>query len=717
MGASGPFARLTLLLLLVASEGCVERGVDRILEIEATGALGGLVFLDRNGNLTQDTGEGPVQGVAVQVVARGTQTPVARLVSSISGIIVTPDLPVGDYDVVVETATVPDSLRLIQVTSAGAPLTVPTVRLTAADTADVRLVLSFPTVKVRDARTMESSRRVFVEGVALNAWTTYGDSTLHIADSTGVLRATRVAQSSAAAGQLVRVLGTTAVQEGQGTLTDATVIPVGTGQLPEPVLVSTSAASRADAGRLDARLVQVSSATILSGQTNIAGDFILTVTDGSGLLDLVIDRHSGISTSPYVPGASLVAVGLLVPSGEPALWNLKPRSAQDLTVSFPTATIADARRFEAGRVVSIEGIALNAWAAFADSTVHMTDGTGLIRAVRVQPANIFAGDRVRMLGTIVFRDGQPTLSNVTSQILGTGVLPLAERISTARAASADGGRLDAGLARVIDALVGDTATIGGDLRLTVDDGSGPLEVLLDRDAGFQLGVLPGAIIDVTGLLIPTTGGSAWRLKPRGPSDLLQVGNAKATVAQARTLPLGRVVLIEGVALNAWAAFADSTVHVADDTGSIRTVGVRPANIQAGNRVRMLGTVAIRDGQPVIANVTPAGLGAGLLPLPAGVTTGVASTAQGGQLDAALARVTEATVLNITPVAGDYHVLVNDGSGVLVILLDRDTGFQTSNIVTDRVLTVTGVLVPIPAAEGGGGWRLKPRQQSDIVVVR
>jgi hypothetical protein len=253
------------------------------------------------------------------------------------------------------------------------------------------------------------------------------------------------------------------------------------------------------------------------------------VTDGSGLLDIVIDRHTGISTTPYVPGASLVAVGLLVPSGQAALWHLKPRSALDLTVSFPTATIAQARLFEAGRVVSIEGIALNAWASFADSTVHMTDGTGLIRAVRVQPANIFAGDRVRMLGTIVSRDGQPTLSNVTSQILGTGVLPLAERLTTARASIADGGRLDAGLVRVIDALVGDTATIGGDLRLTVDDGTGPLEVLLDRDAGFQLGVLPGAIIDVSGLLVPLTSGTAWRLKPRGPSDFVQVGNARATI--------------------------------------------------------------------------------------------------------------------------------------------------------------------------------------------
>jgi hypothetical protein len=705
-----------LAALLVAAAGCVERGVDRILAINSSGALGGLVFLDRNGNLTQDAGEGPVQGIAVQVLPRGTRTPVARLVSSIAGTIGTGDLPVGDYDLVVETATIPDSLRLIQMTSSGAPLVVPTVRLIATDTADVRVVLSFPTVKVRDARSMAPSRRVFVEGVALNAWTTYGDSTLHVADSTGVMRVIRAAQSAVSAGQLVRVLGTTDARDGQGILTDATLIPVGTGQLPEPVLLTTSAASRADAGRRDAALAQVSSATILSGQTNVAGDFILTVTDGSGLLDIVIDRHTGISTTPYVPGASLVAVGLLVPSGQAALWHLKPRSALDLTVSFPTATIAQARLFEAGRVVSIEGIALNAWASFADSTVHMTDGTGLIRAVRVQPANIFAGDRVRMLGTIVYRDGQPTLSNVTSQILGTGVLPLAERLTTARASIADGGRLDAGLVRVIDALVGDTATIGGDLRLTVDDGTGPLEVLLDRDAGFQLGVLPGAIIDVSGLLVPLTSGTAWRLKPRGPSDFVQVGNARATIAQARTLPVGRVVLIEGVALNGWATFADSTVHVSDDTGYIRAVQVRPAAIQAGNRVRMLGTVAMRDGQPVISNVTPSVLGAGLLPLAPALPTGVAATAQGGQLDAALVRVTEAVILDITGTAGEFIMRVNDGTGVLEVLLDRDIGFQTVNFVQNRVLTITGVLVPIPPAQGGG-WRLKPRQQSDIIVVR
>jgi hypothetical protein len=705
------FASLAVLAAL-ATGGCVDGGVDRVLDIEATGALSGLVFLDRNGNLTQDSGEGPVQGIAVQIIQAGTRTVVARLVSTLQGSVVASNLPVGDYEVVIEPATVPDSLRLIRVAVGNSPLTVPTVRLVATDTTDVSVVLSFPAITVRQARATAPSRRVFIEGVALNAWTTYGDSTLHVADTSGVIRTTRVAQSAVAVGQLVRVLGTTEVRDGQAILTDVTAFPVGTGQVPAPRSLTTLVASRADDGRADAALVQVSNATILSGQSNVAGDFILTVTDGSGLLDVVLDRESGISSSPYLPGAALNAVGLLVPSGQLSRWVLKPRSGLDLTISFPTATVADARRLPAGRVVAVEGVALNAWATFADSSVHVNDATGTIRAVNVQPANILPGQRVRMLGTIVFRDGQPTLANASPQILGTGVLPLAERLTSARASTADGARLDAALVRVIDALVSDTLTINGDLRLTVDDGSGPLEVLLDRDAGLQLGVQPGAILDVTGVLIPITGGASWRLKPRGPTDFVTVGSAKATVAQARSLPVGRVVLIEGVALNDWAMFADSTVHVADDTGSIRMVAVRPSSIVASQRVRMLGTIGRRDGQPVLSNVTPAVIGAGIMPLAPNLQTVVAATADGGRLDAALVRISLATVSQNTTLGADYLLRVSDGSGTVEVLLDRDGGFQPAAYPANVRMNVTGVLVPT----GSGMWRLKPRSPSDIVIL-
>ena len=201
-------------------------------------------------------------------------------------------------------------------------------------------------------------------------------------------------------------------------------------------------------------------------------------------------------------------------------------------MSFPTATIAQARQLPLGRLVSVEGVALNSWITYADSTVHMADSTGSIRVTRVQLVNLFAGNRVRMLGVVGFRDGQPVITNATASVLGDALIPLAPLLSTAIAATADNARLDAALVRVANAVIADTATVligiagqlsPGDFVVHVNDGSGPLEVVFDRDSGFQLGgFIPGATLNITGLMVPLSNGRDWRLKPRQPSDVVVV---------------------------------------------------------------------------------------------------------------------------------------------------------------------------------------------------
>jgi hypothetical protein len=636
-------------------------------------------------------------------------------VSNAAGSLVAEALPVGDYELMVESPTVPDSIRLIRVGSNPAASDTTKAHITANDTTAMVVVLGHPTESVAQARALGPGKRVFIEGVTLNAWSTYGDSTLHVADATGVIRATRVASVAVSSGQRVRVLGTTDVRNGQATLTDAVAFPLGSGQAPTPAVVSTAVAASADNGRLDAALARVNQAGILSVETNPFGDVVLSVTDGSGLLQVMLDRQTGIAAAPYIPGAILSAVGVLVPSetrgGE---WQLKPRSVSDLTVSFTTATVAQARQMQVGRIVSIEGVALNAWAAFADSTVHVADSTGVIRATRVQASNLFAGDRVRMLGTIVFRDGQPTLTGVTPTVLGQGVPPIAERVNSGTAASAGGGRLDAGLVRVVGAVIGDTATAGGDFPLAVDDGSGFLEVLLDRDAGFQLRQYePGAIIDVTGLLVPEPGGRAWRLKPRQQSDVTVTGVTTSTIAQARTAAVGSVVSVPATALNAWGAFADSTVHLSDATGTMRAVRVRPDNIVPGTRLRVLGTIALVDGQPTISNAITAFVSAGPAPVAQTVTAGVAASANVGRLDGALVRITSVTVAETGTSGSDHRLLVTDASGAIEVLLDPDAGFlPPSPSVIGQMFNLTGVLVPGP---NPGVWRLKPRGGADVAA--
>jgi hypothetical protein len=78
------------------------------------------------------------------------------------------------------------------------------------------------------------------------------------------------------------------------------------------------------------------------------------------------------------------------------------------------------------------------------------------------------------------------------------------------------------LVKVDSATISDTATVNGDYIATVDDGSGPVRVVFDEDLSFtdmRTLYVPAAAIDATGVLVPD-GLGAWRLKPRGDSDLV-----------------------------------------------------------------------------------------------------------------------------------------------------------------------------------------------------
>jgi RecJ-like exonuclease len=97
--------------------------------------------------------------------------------------------------------------------------------------------------------------------------------------------------------------------------------------------------------------------------------------------------------------------------------------------------------------------------------------------------------------------------------------------------------------------------------------------------------------------------SSWVLKPRTAADVTFTFQ-RVTVAEARTTPIGRLVEITGLALNAYVTFGDSTVHIFDPTGSLRSRGVASAEIFAADSVRFVGRIAMRDGQVVLDLVAP-----------------------------------------------------------------------------------------------------------------
>ncbi len=202
-------------------------------------------------------------------------------------------------------------------------------------------------------------------------------------------------------------------------------------------------------------------------------------------------------------------------------------------ISYPHVTIAAARLLAPGRKVFVEGIVLNRPSGFSDTTMHVQDVTAAIRTTRVRSTLAVASDSVRLRGTTSRRDGLPTLDDITTFILLPSFLPPATTVTTAQAVSAVGGTRDARQLQVLLATVTDTLTVPGiggvDIRLTVNDGSGALEVLLDHvadPAAFHPPppptlFIPGNKFDIVGIAVPTGTPGLWRLKPTSSTALIK----------------------------------------------------------------------------------------------------------------------------------------------------------------------------------------------------
>jgi len=514
--------RMRALCAAALLAGCSNAGQDRILAVKATGLVQGIVYFDANGTKAFEPtgGDSVLSGFRVRLLAKGTADTVARATSAATGSFKVPNLPVGSYTLVVDTTTFGDSILVEKIDSAS-------FTVLPSESLVVNVAISYPRLSIRAARSFALAHRVFITGVALNAATTFADSTADFTDTSGYIRLTHV-RGTFAAGDSLRVLGTTGLRGTQPSLDNPTFFPLGIGSLPAATTLTTAQAAAADSGRRDAQLVHVAAATI-SDTARTATTFLLTVTDSSGPLQVELDRtadpafQSGNLPGNFVPGNTFDMLGVLMATGA-GTWQLRPRSSADLTlIPLPVISVAAARLLPPGRIVVVVGVALNNLNTFSDTTVHLADTSGAIRLTRLR-SSISAQDSVKVKAVTAIRAGQPTLDAGTTTPLGVGLLPAAVGLTTAAAASAAGATRDAQLVQVLNATVNDTATVIGGFQLTVSDGTGNLTVLLDQRIGFA--PLPGPYIpnnrfNIVGVLVPT-GTGTWMLKPRSPADLTKL---------------------------------------------------------------------------------------------------------------------------------------------------------------------------------------------------
>lgn len=245
-------------------------------------------------------------------------------------------------------------------------------------------------------------------------------------------------------------------------------------------------------------------------------------TDANGVVDfanLLPGQYSIAVDSLQVLGDTMVTV--LTPN-RVTLTNRGAAQFISARVGYPILTIAEARTAAAGRKVVVSGTALAGPQAFSDTTAYLRASGSAIRLTRAAVTfggSVLPGDLVRVLGLTASRTGQPVLDSARMVLLFPGALPAEDTLTSAEAANALVGARDADLVRVVAGEVVDTLGQGADFRVTLDDGSGPLEVLLD--AALQLGpgpVVPGDSLNVAGVLVPLGGGN-WQLKPRAQLDI------------------------------------------------------------------------------------------------------------------------------------------------------------------------------------------------------
>ena len=325
--------RRTLLLLsaLAAVTACENGGAALTFGISATGVVGGEVYFDANGSRTRDAADVGFAGARIRLLSPGGSDTLFRATTGADGSFTLAGIPVGSYRVVLDSASAGDTAQVLGVG--------PTLVTVIPDSTVVFIgAISYPVRTIAEARLLAPGQRLFVRGIALHARETFSDTTLHIVDATGAIRATRVRPSvgGLVAGDSVILRARIANRLGQRVLDDVTPFVLGTTFIPSaPALTTLAVSSGGVAGSLDAALVRLINVVVTDTAT-VAGDLQLTVNDGSGAATVILDRSADagfrlpLPVGLYIPGKRFDLGGVLVPTGT-GTWRLKPRSALDLT--------------------------------------------------------------------------------------------------------------------------------------------------------------------------------------------------------------------------------------------------------------------------------------------------------------------------------------------------------------------------------------------------
>ena len=201
----------------------------------------------------------------------------------------------------------------------------------------------------------------------------------------------------------------------------------------------------------------------------------------------------------------------------------------------------------------------------------------------------------------------------------------------------------------------------------------------------------------------------------GPAVPAPADSKTITIAEARSLPLGTVVTIDGVVTVPSGAFSSSTFDqgfaIQDRTGGIYVSVPNNNGFALRQQVRVTGTLAdtVLPGLLVLVDVTeikPHGTGPKVQPLP--VATGAVGESTEGQIVKITGTITQ-PIINDLPFG--FIIFINDGSGEVHSFVCASTGIDTSLLIPGLTVEVTGF-----SGQFADDFEVDPRIQDDIKIL-
>jgi hypothetical protein len=187
-----------------------------------------------------------------------------------------------------------------------------------------------------------------------------------------------------------------------------------------------------------------------------------------------------------------------------------------------------------------------------------------------------------------------------------------------------------------------------------------------------------------------------------------------SIAQARTLPIGTVVTVDGSVTTPSGAFEssffDKGFGLQDKSAGIFISLQTDLGVAPRAQARVTGTIQSSAGLLILVPASPSDVkihGAGPKVKPEFVTTAAVGEATEGRIVRVVGTITQAPTSDLP---FGFKFFVDDGSGELQIFVNTQTGIDLSGLMVGQTVSVTGF-----SSQFETHYEIDPRFPSDIEV--